>query len=312
MKISVTFLDNPSAKGSLRVDKKLASGKFEVFQAYSADRKINYALKAFPKTHNGLTQYKREQIMSSLSHPHVIKQIPISCHHEKFKFNLMELAKYGDFFDLANDGLFQDNEILIRTYFHQLVEGLEYIHSQGIAHLDLKLENLMLGSEFMLKIIDFDQSQPIKDNYVLSRGTENYRAPEVRNNTCKDFVAADVYSIGIILYVLQALEFPFLEDKKEDPKNITSRSYFMDNNQAFWEMKIKKRGEKNPFSPEFIELVNGMLHTESNRFTLEDIKTSKWYNGPTLDSKSLKTEVKSRWDLIMRERERSIENCYAN
>ncbi|RZJ37213.1 MAG: hypothetical protein EOO18_06165 [Chryseobacterium sp.] len=56
-------------------------------------------------------------------------------------------------FAVTKKGLLS-HEMIIRTYFHQLIEGIEYIHSQGVAHLDLKLENIMLGDSFELKIID--------------------------------------------------------------------------------------------------------------------------------------------------------------
>lgn len=70
----------------------------------------------------------------------------------------MEYAPNKDFFDALMEIKVKFDDTLVRTYFHQLVSGVEYLHSHGIAHLDLKLENLMLGENFELKIIDFDLS----------------------------------------------------------------------------------------------------------------------------------------------------------
>jgi len=72
---------------------------------------------------------------------------------------------------------------LCRTFFHQLIDGIEYLHSQNLAHMDLKLENLVLGDDFKLKIIDFDLAISLtdeKNDQYGGAGTKNYRAPEVR------------------------------------------------------------------------------------------------------------------------------------
>jgi len=67
---------------------------------------------------------------------------------------------------------------LAKTLFLQLINGLEYLHGQGIAHLDLKLENLLLDSNFNLLIADFDGAYMRGDLEVRSKGARNYRDPE--------------------------------------------------------------------------------------------------------------------------------------
>jgi len=69
---------------------------------------------------------------------------------------------------------------LARTYFKQLVESLEYLHSHGVSHLDLKPENILIGEKFKLKLCDFDQAYYKADRKVMSRGTIHYRAPELK------------------------------------------------------------------------------------------------------------------------------------
>ena len=67
---------------------------------------------------------------------------------------MLELAPNGELYEyLRHTGHFQEE--LARFYFRQLIDGLAYMHSQGIAHRDLKLENLLLDDEFNLKIADF-------------------------------------------------------------------------------------------------------------------------------------------------------------
>jgi serine/threonine protein kinase len=67
---------------------------------------------------------------------------------------VMEYAGGGELFEyVANTGRF--TEPVARTYFHQMVEALEYIHNQGIAHRDMKPENLLFSEDFILKVADF-------------------------------------------------------------------------------------------------------------------------------------------------------------
>ena len=63
----------------------------------------------------------------------------------------MEYAKHGDFFDALITHRVPFNETLIRTYFHQLIDAMDALHSKGAAHLDIKLENLLIGDDYTLK-----------------------------------------------------------------------------------------------------------------------------------------------------------------
>jgi serine/threonine protein kinase len=306
MYVSITFFDEPATTHALKIVKKISNGKFKVYQARSPSQRTDYAVKTFPKNAFGTAQYNKEIILADLSHPNIIKHIPASIGFENdahFHSIVTEFAKYGDIFDMVVGGVF-NSEILVRNYFHQLVAGIEYLHSQGVAHLDLKLENLMIGSGFTLKIIDFDLAQNTKDKIITSAGTEGYRAPEVIDGSCTNFQAADIFSLGIILYALKAKSAPFLEVKTSgaDGKDHVSLKYysaFTRNNQAFWEMKAGQLQDTKFFSEDFKELINGMLEfNPSKRFTLEDVKNSKWFKGPILSQDKLRAEMRSRWEIL--------------
>jgi len=58
------------------------------------------------------------------------------------------MAPYGDLTSLMLSNKVISDEKLVRSMFHQLISGIEYLHSQSIAHLDLKLDNLMIGDDF--------------------------------------------------------------------------------------------------------------------------------------------------------------------
>jgi len=299
MNFSVTFADSPRSTEDLFVQKELGQGKVSVYQVYSSQRRREFAVKLFPKTAYGAAQYKKEKLMFRFSHPNIIQRIPLICHEDNAYALFTEVAKNGDIFGAVTKGLIS-NEVLARTYFRQLVEGMEYIHAQGVAHLDLKLDNVMLNADFQLKIIDFDQSQLITDKRCTSYGTVCYRAPEVKAGDCSNLAAADVFSAGIILFALLAKEFPFTEDEDNSFKNIRRYPTFLNHNKYFWAGKAEKKGNMNFYSQDFIELVNGMLQKDPNsRFTIQQIKESRWYKGPFLGNEDLKTEMRIKHELML-------------
>lgn len=291
MEICLSFPEDPDILDYVQVKKKIGEGKFNVYQVYSQTHKAFYALKAIPKTKHGVAQYNKSKLMFHLNHPNIIQSIPITCQHDKINVVLTEYIPYGNFHDIVSKEMI-DSEILARTYFRQLIEGLEYIHLKGIAHLDLKLDNLMLGSNFQLKIIDFDQAQPIKDEYLTSGGTKDFRAPEVINGECNDLTALDIYSAGIILFTFKVRELPFCEVHGENPGGY---DYYVNDKSYYWKFKGQLRKERNFFSHDFIELVNGMIHEDvSKRFKIKHIKESKWYKGPVLSLESLKKVMRDK------------------
>ena len=294
MEISLSLEDDPLKESSFFLIKELSAGIVSVYQIYSPQRHANFVLKTFPKTSHGGYLYSKEKLMIKANHPHVIQYFPIKYYHEEFYAILMEYIHYGDFFDIVTSGML-NSEILVRTYFHQLIKGLEYIHSLGIAHLDLKLDNLMLDSNFKLKIIDFDHAQSITDEILTSTGTKGYRAPEVVEKNCKDFVAADMFSVGVILYTFRAKEFPFSEGLDQIEPNLESYSSFIKRKEQFWDWKNYGKTEKFLFSKDLVELIDGLLVNDpKKRLTINEVKKSKWYQGPVFSDDLLKVGMKPK------------------
>mmetsp|Transcript_120076 Transcript_120076/g.169014 ORF Transcript_120076/g.169014 Transcript_120076/m.169014 type:complete len:120 (-) Transcript_120076:20-379(-) len=118
------------------------------------------------------------------------------------------------------------------------------MHSKGAYHLDLKLENLLIGENYNLKIADFDCSyMQNKTEEVLANGTIHYRAPEIKKGTCSDMEVADVYSAGIILFLLKSGRFlPFREQEEKSGFNSSERQaanlrkLLNDDAHAFWDL----------------------------------------------------------------------------
>ncbi|KAH9599970.1 Protein kinase domain [Trypanosoma melophagium] len=214
-------------------------------------------------------QLKREiAVMKMLHQPNVIqlREVMQTTNHI---YLVLELVRGGELFErIATAKRF--DEPTARHYFHQLVAGVHYCHLQGIAHRDLKPENLLLDDNDTLKISDFGLSNLHRGNVggqgtMLQTvcGTPNYVAPEVLKERGYDGVLADVWSCGVILFVMLAGYLPF------DDENI---------NGLF--RKIERGEYRMPrhFSAEARDLISKMLEIDpAKRITVAGIMQHPWF-----------------------------------
>ena len=129
---------------------------------------------------------------------------------------VLELSEGGELFEFLMETGYLEEEVA-RTYFKQLLACLELCHSKGVYHRDLKPENLLLaGDSYTLKLADFglaalqgasggDQSSLV----ATECGTKSYMAPEVMKRAPYDGSAADVWSAGVVLFIMLAGNPPF-------------------------------------------------------------------------------------------------------
>jgi len=264
---------------------KISSDRSSVLLVQDHHSSTQYILKRFPSHYAGRTQYESEKLIQNLSHPHIIKMKEA---HEKLQSVILEHAPNGDFCNLLMGGTTLP-ETIARTYFHHLVEGVDYLHKNGIAHLDLKLDNLLLGYRNSLKIIDFDLSQRVEDekrSFARSKGTTNYRAPELRNRKCSNYKAADIYSMGVILFALATGLPPYTESEKGELDGWYHLMMKQQNN--YW-AKITKYVQA---SEDLKELFSGMINEDpEKRLSMEEIRASNWFKGPVLNEEDLEMEM---------------------
>lgn len=208
---------------------------------------------------------------------------------------LMDFAEEGDLYDclMSYPQLF--SEKVVRTFFHQLLAGVEYLHSKEIAHLDLKPENLLITAAFSIKIADFDLAQKITMAYTKSQGTCHYRAPEVQKGLCENYRAADVYSCGVILFLLYCKGVLPSREDEEKYDTVKLRSAMLEGSSLFWEKHCWLQNRPPEFfPPAFQELFEGMIaQAPLQRFTIENIKQSRWFKGPVLTQDELSEIFKS-------------------
>lgn len=165
--------------------------------------------------HKMVHQIKREiSTMKLIKHPNVVHLREVLASKQKV-YIVLEYIDGGELFDkIVNVGRLGEDEA--RKYFQQLVHAVDYCHSRGVYHRDLKPENLLLDSKGDLKVSDFGLSalsQQRREDGLLHTtcGTPNYVAPEVINEKGYDGASADIWSCGIVLFVLLAGYLPFDE-----------------------------------------------------------------------------------------------------
>ncbi|XP_048368583.1 serine/threonine-protein kinase SIK2 isoform X2 [Sphaerodactylus townsendi] len=153
--------------------------------------------------------YREVQIMKMLDHPHIIKLYQVM-ETKSMLYLVTEFAKNGEIFDyLANHGRLSESEA--RRKFWQILSAVEYCHSRKIVHRDLKAENLLLDNNMNIKIADFGFGNFYKSGEPLTTwcGSPPYAAPEVFEGQQYEGPQLDIWSMGVVLYILVCGALPF-------------------------------------------------------------------------------------------------------
>lgn len=191
-----------------------------------------YAVKEFRGKSKSESQDEYEKkiksefsIAKSLHHPNIVETIRLCTDHGRWN-HVMEYCSEGDLFGLVQKGFFKgDAKLKDRLcIFKQLVQGVAYLHAHGIAHRDIKLENLLITKDSKIKITDFGVSEVFTGTHPGLReahglcgqnmgdvrlcnpgicGSEPYIAPEVlAKKGTYDPRALDVWGTGIVMLYL--------------------------------------------------------------------------------------------------------------
>ncbi|KAI8819164.1 kinase-like domain-containing protein [Fimicolochytrium jonesii] len=153
-------------------------------------------------------------IMRLIHHPAIIQLYDVY-DKENWLFLVMELVEGGELFDhIIQRGRLPEPDAL--KYFQQIIYGLEYCHGYNICHRDLKPENLLLDREGNIKIADFGMASLQHSGALMktSCGSPHYACPEIIHGDKYDGAAADIWSVGVILFALVTGNLPF------DDKNV--------------------------------------------------------------------------------------------
>ncbi|KAL2132808.1 hypothetical protein VTI74DRAFT_3358 [Chaetomium olivicolor] len=202
------------------------------------------------------------EYLQLLRHPHIIKLYTVI----KTPAEIIMVLEYagGELFDyIVQHGKMHEDEA--RRFFQQMLCAVEYCHRHKIVHRDLKPENLLLDDHLNVKIADFGLSNIMTDGNFLktSCGSPNYAAPEVIGGKLYAGPEVDVWSCGVILYVLLVGRLPF--DHEHIPTlfaKIARGSYIV----PTW------------MSPGAANLIKKMLVVNPvQRATIEEIRQDPWF-----------------------------------
>eukprot|EP01119_Soliformovum_irregulare_P004419 TRINITY_DN15412_c0_g1_i1.p1 TRINITY_DN15412_c0_g1~~TRINITY_DN15412_c0_g1_i1.p1 ORF type:complete len:257 (+),score=52.76 TRINITY_DN15412_c0_g1_i1:219-989(+) len=202
--------------------KKLGSGNMGSVDLVRRDGKL-FALKTISKSNRIFrpTFVRREIEAGQILKHHSIESVSTSWEDQENHYLLMNFIKGIDLITLMearNDSPL--TEVMAREIFKQLMDAVLHMHSKGVAHRDLKLDNVMVDSEGNVRVIDFGFCKTGGASHCTDRvGSIEYTAPEMFSKKPYNGYSADVYSIGIILFTLLCGHFPY---SKEEIKSIMS------------------------------------------------------------------------------------------
>ncbi|KAJ0964890.1 hypothetical protein J5N97_026028 [Dioscorea zingiberensis] len=261
----------PLLLGRYEVGKLLGRGTFaKVYLARNARTGESVAIKVLDKEKIlkcGLIGHiKREiAILRRVRHPNIVHLHEVMATKAKIYF-VMQFVRGGELFARVAKGRLREDTA--RRYFQQLISAVAFCHARGVFHRDIKPENLLLDENGDLKVSDFGLStvsdQIHQDGlFHTFCGTPAYVAPEVLARRGYDAAKADIWSCGVVLFVLMAGYLPFHEE----------------NLMAMYR-KIYKGEFRCPrwFSSDLTRLLSRLLDTNpQTRITIPEIMENRWF-----------------------------------
>ena len=268
-------MTNKSLKETYECTKQLGKGGYgKVYQVRNKITGKMFACKKLSKLNiNNLVKFEREiNILMKTDHPNIIKLYEVFQSPNSL-YLIMEECHGGELFDrimhhIENQEMYSEKEAA--EIIQQVMSAIEYCHNNGIVHRDLKPENLLYlkkGDEKNnpLKIIDFGLSRTLDQKVLSSKvGTAYYVSPEILAGNYNE--KCDIWSAGVILYVLLSGEPPF-----NGPSDNAIYSKIKKMDFSFPPSRWK------PISNEAKDLLSHMLSVESERYSASQVLAHPWF-----------------------------------
>ncbi|ESO08082.1 hypothetical protein HELRODRAFT_110322 [Helobdella robusta] len=262
-------LEDELKKLGYELNSVLGEGSYGKVMSATSNTYGKVALKIINKKHPSKDYYSkflpREiDTLKSLNHPNIVKLHEVIDIYDKIIL-VMELAGRGDLLNYIKlRGALPEEKAKIM--FYQLLSAIEYMHARNIVHRDLKCENILLDNENNVKVSDFGFSrrQMVDQLSKTYCGSAAYTAPEILQGIPYKGTSGDIWSLGVILYIIACGSMPF--DDSNVKKMIATQL----------ERKVGFSKSKR-ISEDLQKLIHGMLQASiEKRYTIQDIKESAW------------------------------------
>lgn len=263
-----------------KIKSRIGKGCFgEVYLATQILTGCSVALKVIPKItmKNKDSRKKIEKevsILERLSHPGVIKLYEVF--EDELKVYLVfEYSPNGDLVRyFEKNPLFNESEL--KSFFFKILKSIEHLHQMNVIHRDIKLDNILLDKNMNPKLCDFGISSIVEPGKKLydTGGTPAYLAPEVIKSDGHICKKTDIWSLGVLLYLLNFGRVPFKANDMQLLYNkiLSGKFVFTDSEDT---------------SVELMELIDKMLTVDiDKRISLDDIFRHDWFADLRLESKN--------------------------
>lgn len=208
---SIKNINNNSLFAAKFARKDLMVSQSKKLMLLQRERDIMEDLSEHPNILTSYNLFKRRKTIPQNPDFDVSKQ-EFDIHLTTSPFHVIEYCENGSFISyMRNQNQLQENIVVF--YTEQLISALEYIHYKGYAHLDIKLDNILLDDYFNIRLSDFGSALKVDDQpfTAFRRGTPKYMAPEVLNLKEEqefDAYKADMYSLGVCIFLMLFKRFP--------------------------------------------------------------------------------------------------------
>ena len=277
--------------------KKYGEGGYgATYAAYDNSTGLPAAVKVIDMRRMRLESIQKEcAALEGLNHENIIKVLAhgpgkTRSNYAHLYFIFMEVASGGELFDQIIDSTRSPvamNEATARKFMIQLLKGVQHCHSCGVAHRDLKLENVLLTEDGVVKVIDFglshiyqkgaqgeyDRSVPLLERC----GSLSYRAPEVVSGPGYDGFQADVWSLGVCLFAMLSGFFPLEEASHHDWRYGRLCAVQRNGHSTTKSVLAWYRRSCAHLSAPVVQLLDGMLTIDPQlRMTMEAVLAHPW------------------------------------
>lgn len=261
------------ASGTLAIIRKVVN------KLSNCVRSMKVIKKAFIDLQEDEKNFMKEiAILRTLDHPNILK-IYEFYHDEKCFYLISEFCQNGDMFDKIQQQNGPFHEFTAGYAIYQILSAIMYCHTHNIVHRDIKAENILIESiekytyleeeveKINIRISDFSSARSFNENKKLTKkvGTPYYIAPEVLKRNYNE--KCDVWSIGVLLFVLLCGKPPFHGDTDKDILASVERG-----------MPDKRIDEWKGVSKEAQSLVDSMLRLDPyKRISIKEALKHNWF-----------------------------------